>query len=228
MEKRTWRTKGDRFIALTEFAKGKFIAAGLPTDKVAVKPKFVADSGAKRESGAVRREGALFVDRLSAEKGIGTLLRAWRDMAVRSRIIGDRPLAESIRRRDDQAVKGLGRKARPKVIKEMRRAAFLIMPSEWYETFGLVIVVAFATALPIIASRLGAMSEIIEDGDTGLLFEPGDAADLAAKVGWAADNPSEMRRMGENAGRVYEGLYTPEVNYRQPMEIYDEAAQAAC
>ena len=110
----------------------------------------------------------------------------------------------------------------------MRRAAFLIMPSEWYETFGFVIVVAFVTALPIIASRLGAMSEIIEDGDTRLLFEPGDAGDLAAKVGWAVDNPSEMRRMGDNARRVYEDRYTPESNYRQLMAIYDEAAQAAC
>ncbi len=149
-------------------------------------------------------------------------------MAVRSRIIGDRPLAESIRRRDDQAVKGLGRKARPEVIKEMGRAAFLIMPSQWYEAFPVVIVEAFATALPIIASRLGAMSELIDDGVTGLHFQPGDPADLAAKVRWAAEHPLDMRRMGENARRVYEDRYTPEVNYRQLMAIYDAAVQAAC
>ncbi len=221
----TWRGKVNRFIALTRFAKEKFIEGGLPADRIAVKPNFVADPAAKRETGAVRRGGALFVGRLSAEKGIGTLLQAWRDLAIPLRIIGDGPLADTIRRCDDQAVKGLGRKAQPEVIKEMRRAAFLIMPSEWYEAFPVVIVEAFATALPIIASRLGAMSELIDDGVTGLHFQPGDPADLAAKVRGAADNSSDMRRMGENARRVYEDRYTPEVNYRQLMAIYDAAVQ---
>ena len=166
--------------------------------------------------------------RLSAEKGIGTLLQAWHDLAVPLRIIGDGPLAARVERCDNQAVKGLWRNAPPEVIKEMRRAAFLVMPSECYEAFGLVIVEAFATALPVIASRLGAMREIIDDGVTGLHFEPGDAVDLAAKVRWAVEHPLDMRRMGDNARRVYEDLYTPESNYRQLMAIYDEAAQAAC
>ena len=109
----------------------------------------------------------------------------------------------------------------------MRRAAFLVMPSEWYEGFGMVLAEAFACSLPVVASRLGAMRELIEDGVTGLHFQPGDPADLAAKVRWAAENPSDMRRMGENARRVYEDNYTPERNYRHLMAIYDDAAQAA-
>ncbi len=224
----TWRGKVTRFIALTNFAKEKFVQGGLPADKIAVKPNFVADPAAKRETGAVRREGALFVGRLNAEKGIATLLRAWRDLAIPLRIIGDGPLADTIRHCDDQAVKGLGQKARPEVIKEMRRAAFLIMPSECYESFPLVIAEAFATALPVITSRLGSMGEIIDDGVTGLHFQPGDPADLAAKVRWAVEHPLDMRRMGENARRIYEDRYTPEVNYRQLMAIYDEAAQGSC
>ena len=222
----TWRGKVTRFIALTNFAKEKFVQGGLPADKITVKPNFVADPAAKRETGAVRREGALFVGRLSAEKGIATLLRAWRDLAIPLRIIGDGPLADTIRHCDDQAVKGLGQKARPEVIKEMRRAAFLIMPSECYESFPLVIAEAFATALPVITSRLGSMGEIIDDSVTGLHFQPGDPADLAAKVRWAVDNPSDMRRMGENARRVYEDRLTPEATYRQLMAIYDAAVQA--
>ncbi len=224
----TWRGKVTRYIALTRFAKEKFIEGGLPADRIAVKPNFVADPAAKHGPDAVRRGGALFVGRLSPEKGIGTLLQAWRDLAVPLRIIGDGPLAARVERCDHRAVKGLGRKARPEVIKEMRRAAFLIMPSQWYEAFPVVIVEAFATALPIIASRLGAMSELIDDGVTGLHFRPGDPADLAAKVRWAAEHPSDMRRMGDNARRVYEDRYTPESNYRQLMAIYDEAVQAAC
>ena len=224
----TWHDKVTRFIALTKFVKEKFIEGGLPADKIAVKPNFVTDPAAKRGSNLLHREGALFVGRLSAEKGIATLLRAWRDMTVPLRIIGDGPLAGTVRNCDNQVVKGLGRKAAPEVMEEMKRAAFLILPSESYESFGMVTIEAFATALPIIASRLGTMSVLIDDGVTGLHFQPGDPADLAAKVRWAAENPSDMRRMGENARRVYEDLYTPEVNYRQLMAIYDEAAQAAC
>ena len=110
---------------------------------------------------------------------------------------------------------------------EMADAAFLVMPSEWYETFGLTIVEAFSQTLPVIASRLGAMAEIVEDGVTGLHFTPGDAADLAAKVRWANEHPEEMRQMGANARRVYEAKYTPERNYPQMMEIYETAIAEA-
>ncbi len=221
----TWRDKVSSYIALTRFAKEKLVQGGLPADKIAVKPNFVADPAAKREPDAVRREGALFVGRLSAEKGIATLLQAWRDMAVPLRIIGDGPSAGSVERCDNAAVEALGRKTQPEVIKEMRRAAFLIMPSQWYEAFPVVIVEAFATALPIIASRLGAMSELIDDGVTGLHFTARDAADLAVKVRWAVEHPDEMRVMGVNARRVYEQKYTPEANYRQLMAIYEEAIE---
>jgi glycosyltransferase involved in cell wall biosynthesis len=107
----------------------------------------------------------------------------------------------------------------------MARAAFLVMPSECYETFGLVIVEAFCQGLPVIVSRLGSMAEIVEDGVTGLHFTPGDAADLAAKVRWAASHPEDMRRMGANARRVYEEKYTPEANYRQLIAIYQQAIE---
>ncbi len=65
--------------------------------------------------------------------------------------------------------------------------------------------------------------ELVEDGKTGLLFAPGDPEDLAAKVRWADEHPDEMRRMGARARRVYEQKYTPEVNYRQLMAIYEDA-----
>ncbi len=212
---------------MTRFAKEKFVQGGLSADKIAVKPKFVTDPPAKRESGAVRREGAVFVGRLSPEKGIGTLLQAWRDLAVPLRILGDGPFADSVKRCDNPAVEAPGRKTRAEVAAEMHRAAFLVMPSEWYETFGIVLVEAFACSLPVVASRLGTMLELIDDGVTGLHFQPGDPANLAAKVRWAAAHSSDMRRMGENARRIYEDRYIPESNYRQMMTIYDEAIQAA-
>ncbi len=223
----TWRRKVTRYIALTRFARGKFIEGGLPADRIAVKPNFVADPAAQSEPGAVCRDGALFVGRLSPEKGIETMLQAWRDVAVPLRILGEGPLAGSVRGCDNPAVEALGRKTKPEVVEEMRRAAFLVMPSEWYEGCPMVMVEAFACSLPVVASRLGAMRELIEDGVTGLHFQSGDPADLAAKVRWAAENPSDMRRMGENARRAYEDNYTPESNYRRLMAVYDDAARAA-
>jgi len=120
-------------------------------------------------------------------------------------------------------VASLGGKTPDEVANEMERASFLIFPSEWYETFGMTIIEAFAHALPVIASSLGAMAEIVEDGVTGLHFTPGDAGDLAAKVRWAAEHPEEMRRMGANARKVYKAKYTPEANYQQLMNIYRQA-----
>jgi glycosyltransferase involved in cell wall biosynthesis len=108
----------------------------------------------------------------------------------------------------------------------MKRARFLVLPSELYETFGRVAVEAFACGVPVIASRLGAMQEIVEDGRTGLHFSPGDADDLAAKVEWAWTHPNEMQAMGRAARAEYEAKYTAEQNYRMLMEIYQKVLGA--
>ena len=105
----------------------------------------------------------------------------------------------------------------------MQRAAYLVMPSIWYENFPRTLVEAYACGLPVIASRLGAMAELVRDGETGLLFEPGNAADLAQKMQWAEAHPETMRRMGEAARAEYEASYTPETNFNQLMAIYSDA-----
>ena len=217
----TWRTKVDRFIALTEFAKAKFIEAGFPADKIAVKPNFVEDTGPQEAE--TERNGALYVGRLSPEKGIGTLLTAWRDLDVPLRIAGDGPLMSMAQSTASRNVMPLGNLPPEAVNQEMARAAFLVMPSQSYETFGMVIAEAFSKGLPVIASRLGAMAEIVEDRVTGLHFAPGDAHDLAAKARWAADHPEEMRRMGANARRIYDENYTPRINYEKLLAIYQSA-----
>ena len=89
----------------------------------------------------------------------------------------------------------------------------------------MVLVEAFANGLPVIASRLGALAEIVEDGVTGLHFEPGSPEDLAAKLQWADSHPEELRRMGQNARRTYEDRYSPTPNYQQLIQIYDEAIE---
>lgn len=218
----TWSVKVDRLIALTEFSKTKFLEAGFPVEKTVVKPNFVDEKKLVPPSQTARK-GALFVGRLSQEKGVETLLCAWGSLDVPLRIVGDGPMMDWVGKKATGRITVHGKKEPKWVDWEMLRAAFLIMPSECFETFGLTIIEAFAKGLPVIASRLGAMEEIVEDGVTGLHFNPGDADDLAKKVRWASQHPEDMCGMGQNARRVYEEKYTPETNYRQLMAIYEDA-----
>jgi glycosyltransferase involved in cell wall biosynthesis len=225
-ELHTWTRDVTAFIPLTEFGRSKCIEAGLPAEKLFVKPNFVhPDPGPGRGDG----EYALFVGRLSPEKGVRTLLKAWDRLPVRVPlvIVGDGPerkeLELHIRRRDLSQVSFQGRLARERTLAAIKEARFLIFPSEWYETFGLAIVEAFACATPVICSRLGAMEEIVEDGRTGLQFTPGDPEDLAQKVEWAWNHPERMREMGKEARGEYEAKYTANENYRRLMEIYQRA-----
>jgi glycosyltransferase involved in cell wall biosynthesis len=227
-KKKTWGSKVNNFIALTEFAKKKFIAAGFPEDKIRVKPNFVSDPqhevGTTGRLGNVHptREGALFVGRLSKEKGVSTLLEAWRDLEAPLRVAGTGPLESMLASENQGQIQYLGELDQPSVQKEMSRASFLVMPSEWYEGFPMVLVESFSQGLPIIASRLGGMAEIIEDGVTGRHFEAGNTEDLVEKVRWMNSHPEECKRMGLNARKVYEEKYTPEKNYDILTDIYQQ------
>ena len=218
----TWSHKVDRFIALSAFAKSKFVAAGFPADLIAVKPNFAED---RPVTGCATRAGALFAGRLSPEKGIDTLLRAWNDLEVPLRVVGDGPLRERVKNASGSGLVTLGWKTPAEVAEEMAHAAFLILPSRWPENFPMVIAEAFCQGLPVIASRLPAIEEVIEDGATGLLFSSSDADDLATKVRWAHQHPEAMRIMGANARAVYEKRYSPSVNFEQLAAIYQAAIE---
>lgn len=218
----TWISRVDRYIALTAFARTRFIRAGLPDHKIVIKPNFVApDPGPGPHSGRY----ALFVGRLAPEKGIATLLRAWSLLqgTYPLRIVGSGPL-EHLRSASPTGVTWAGQQARQEIFRAMQEASFLVFPSEWYETFGLTIIEAFATGLPVIAADLGAAAEIVEHGRTGLLYPPGDSAELASQVRWAVANPLELRRMGTAARDCYIERYSRERNYDLLLDIYRSAA----
>lgn len=220
----TWRHKVDRFIALTDFARAKFIEGGIPADRIVVKPNFVPDPSGEGVSPRTARDGgALFVGRLSPEKGLQTLIDAWRGLDIPLRIAGDGPLRDVVRGAASASVSVLGSLPGTAIAEEMRRAAFLVVPSEWYEGFPMVIAEAYAHGLPVVASRLGSLAEIVEDGVTGVHFVPGDCRDLAAKARWAAANPGELRRLGTGARQRYAERYTPGANYAALAAIYQDA-----
>ena len=226
----TWTKLVDCYIALSEFSRAKFIEAGLPIEKIVVKPNFVLP-----EPGVGRglREYAVFLGRLSEEKGLQTLLQAWAQVnpSCTLRIIGDGPLLNEIRSEISRSgfsnIRLDGRLPREESLKVLQGARILILPSNCYETFSMTIAEAYACGTPVIASRLGAIQEIVHDGRTGLHFTPGDADDLARKVEWAWTHPNEMREMGQNALAEYEAKYTAERNYKMLMEVYQQAIQEA-
>lgn len=219
----TYRNKVTRYIALNEFCRRKFIEGGLPAERVAVKPNFV-DFAPPLIAG---REGFLFVGRLSAEKGVDVLVRAWALLNTASslRVAGTGPEAGLLE--GYPGLIALGALSSEAVRTEMARSVALVLPSICYESFPRTLVEAFACALPVIASRLGPLADLIEDGVTGLLFEPGDAADLARKLSWAQAHPARMAEMGCNARAKYEAEFSATRNYAQLIAIYEEAISAA-
>ena len=219
----TWHNKVDKFIALTEFSKNKFNEAGWPIAKLVIKPNFVEDPMTEDSSSILPEPYALYVGRLSEEKGIECLLKAWRDMDFPLKIIGDGPLKDLVVKNASGNIHYEGLLSKDAVLAEMKSASFLMMPSTWYEGFPMVLVEALACGTPAIVSKLGSMEEIIEDGVTGLHFDKNNEQDLQNKVAWLVDNPDLLNQMSQNARSEYLNKYTPDANYRQLMEIYDAA-----
>lgn len=227
--RRTWTQRVDCYIALTEFARQRFLAGGLPVDRVVVKPNFIhPDPGERTGTGRY----ALFIGRLAPQKGIATLLQAWRQLAGRIplQIVGDGPLGTEVQ----EAVAGgglagvvwRGRLSHEETLALLKGARFLVFPSEWYEGFPMTVLEAFACGVPVICSRIGSLEEIVCPGQTGLHFEPGDARGLATQVEWAWDHGEEMATLGQAARREYESKYTAERNYPQLLSVYQRVLQS--
>jgi glycosyltransferase involved in cell wall biosynthesis len=210
------------YITLSEFARSKFVEGGLPSARIVVKPNFI-DGGPM--PGAGRENFGLFVGRLAPEKGIATLTAAFGSLSGRVplEVIGDGPLGPAQRILQLQGVLWRGWQDSAEVMNRMRAASFLVLPSIWYEGFPVIIAEAYSVGLPVIASKLGSLEELVHDGETGLHFEAGNAIDLARKVEWAYRNPEAMAQMGRRARVTYENRYTSGVNYASLLAIYKQA-----
>ena len=219
----TWKHAVDRYFTPSEFTRRKFIESGLPAERISVKPNFVFPDLGVCQKG----DYAVFVGRLTVEKGIQTLLDAWKALPcnVPLKIVGEGPLSVRVREmaERDARIIPLGQLPAHEVLDVIGRAKLLVMPSNWYETFGRVIIEAFSRATPVLASRLGAMSEVVTDGKTGLLFEPGSASDLAEKAAALLNDPHRIQQMGECARQDYQVRFSANRNYELLMQIYADA-----
>ena len=217
----TWTRQVDAFIALSPFARDVFVRGGIPAEKLHLKTNFLSRDPGR---GAHDSDAFLFVGRLSDEKGVRVLLDAWAQLSAPAplQIMGDgplRPLVEAAAR-TNPAIAYLGSRDHDEVLRAMKRARALVVPSLAQENSPLALLEAFATGTPVIASDLQNLRMLTEDGAAGALFRAADAAALAAAVRQLAADPARQTAAGASGRRLYERNYTADVNYRQLMRIY--------
>jgi glycosyltransferase involved in cell wall biosynthesis len=212
----------DAYIALTEFGRQKVLAGGLPPEKLYVKPNFMFDP-LNGGTPTPPREGAIYVGRLSPEKGVLGLLEAWRDINYPLTIVGDGPQMTEARKAAGSQVKFVGSRSHDEVLRLIEQSAFLVFPSEWYEGFPLALLEGMAVGRAAVASDLGPRREMVIDGQTGLLYRSRDIQDLTSKVRRLISDRNVCASMGAEAREVYLAKYTPATNYRMLMRIYEEA-----
>jgi glycosyltransferase involved in cell wall biosynthesis len=218
----------DRYIILTQFGRSKAVKGGIPEHKLVVKPNFLPNPPTPGRGGGGY---VTYVGRLLEGKGTETLVRAWRHLpSVKLKIIGDgalRPELEAIVRREHLNVEFAGIQQKAAVLDVISNAEFLIVPSECYEGFPLVIAESFACGTPVLASRIGSMEELIEDKVTGRKFAAGDALALAEGVRLMLADQVGLRRMRANARAYFDARLTEQQNYVQLMNIYSEVLAEA-
>ncbi len=224
----SWSRRVDAFIALTDFAKSKCIEGGIPAERVFVKPNFV---DRVEEPNTEIGDSALFVGRLSPEKGIDVLLNAWKTLSapVNLKIVGGGPLESVVREaaaRDDR-IEYLGYQESAEVFALMRAAKYLVVPSIWYEGLPRTIVEAFSVGTPVVASAIGPMNDLVREGAGGLRFEPGNPQSLANAVAKLEESREELVKMRLAAHEEFQRAYRPDTNYRLLMQIYAAAKTVA-
>lgn len=218
------------FICLTEFFRIKMKEAGIPDSRLFVRPNFVRAPELPQDR-ATGNGYALYMGRLSPEKGCWTLIHAFEQLPnVPLKIVGTGPmepeLREYLRKKEIRNIELLGFKTGAEKWEILRNALCLVMPSEWYENFPVTALEGFTACKPVVASRIGGLPYIVEEGKCGLLFDAGNVAELTQKIRHLVDHPDEATRMG-NCGRILtETKYGPEQAYSNLMNIFSQVQAA--
>ncbi|MCK9861963.1 glycosyltransferase family 4 protein [Paenibacillus sp. ATY16] len=228
----TWAKKVDKFISLTDFARNKFIEAGIPEDLIVTKPNFITSMRDTQEREINTTKYLLFVGRVSLEKGVETLLEAWSGMVEKSNyklcIIGDGPEKERLEQlySTDNSVVFLGKQEKESVLEYMQNSMYLIVPSLWYEGFPMTIIESYSMGTPVLASRIGSLQEVVVSGETGLHFNPGDIEDMRTVLLMAINyRDHEYEKLREKVSLIYQKNYTAEVNLKFITEIYNNVIE---
>jgi glycosyltransferase involved in cell wall biosynthesis len=224
----TWQNEIDAFIAFTDFQRTTMIAAGLPGERVYVKPNYFPGNP-PMIPWAERGKYAVFAGRLSAEKGVQALVNAWLAWgadAPELRIVGDGPLRTELEKAVAVSnIRFLGQLPSGESIRQIGNARMLLLPSECFEGFPMVIREAFALGTPAAVSNLGPLPSIVNSGVNGVVFEPSTPQSLLATVRQAWQTPGMLEQLGKGARVSFDKLYNEDTNYARLIEIYEAAIQ---
>lgn len=224
----TWNSHIDALITLSDFQREIMIQAGFPESKIHVKPNFSSITP-KNTPWQERGNYAVFIGRLGEEKGVHSLLKAWKlwgNSAPELRIIGDGELNDFLRKQaEGLPVKFLGQISPEDVMTQISQSKLQILPSEWFETFGLAVIEAFAHATPAAVSRIGALPSIVQDDHNGLIFEPGNPISIMNTIRDAWHSPGKLERLGKAAQADFKEKYTEQQNFSLMMRIYNTALE---
>ncbi|RUM94487.1 MAG: glycosyltransferase family 1 protein [Thiothrix sp.] len=223
----SFRNNVNRYIALTEFAASRLAAGGLPREKITIKPNFLLDTPAmgKGEGGYI-----IYTGRLSEEKGIKTLLKAWQqiDSPITLKLAGDGPLRQELEQyclSHRLNVEFLGFCARQNILELVGDALLQVVPSEWYEGFPMVILEAYSCGTPVLASRIGSLNEIVQEGETGYKFSPGDVESLTSTLRSILSDLDSLKLMRPTVRQVFLDQYTAECNLARTRKIYEQVIE---
>lgn len=219
--------KVDRFVVLTEFQGNMVTKAGIPHERIVVKPNFITGTRCEFPCWSDREACAVYVGRISREKGCEVLIRAWNllgENAPKLLILGegeDKTHCMAINQSDKVSFCGLTDHNR--VVEILSHSKLLVVPSVCYETFGMVVAEAFMVGTPVIVSNIGSLPEMVKDA--GLVFESGSPESLVTvfKEIWKDD--AKLEQMGIKARERYLQSYTAEVNYRNQLDLYNEVVR---
>lgn len=224
----TWNNKVDKYIALTNFAKEKFIQIGLNEDKITVKPNFIE----KHIEGELEKEDQItFVGRISKEKGLHLLLAAWSKVGskfnTKLNVIGDGPLRKELEDKYEHLsnVNFLGKLDSKDVLSYMSKSKYIIVPSIWYEGFPMTIIESYSVNTPVISSNIGSLKEVVINEITGFHFENNNINSLENTLKKAL-HYSDYDKLQRNINEQYEKKYTPSANFKMLINIYEEVVRS--
>lgn len=224
-----WKKNVDLVIAPSRFMQSLLADYGIHPDKIVHVPHFIDATAWKP---VMTGDYALYVGRLSEEKGVDTLIAAAaRAKTVPVQIVGTGPdearLKALAKELDATNVTFRGFLAGRDLADAYAGARFLVVPSSWYEVFGLIVLEAYAAGKPVIATQMGGLGELVKEGETGLFASVGDAGDLAEKISMLWDDSVAASEMGRAGREWVEKDFTPDAHLAAIMDVYARAKTLA-
>jgi len=217
----------NRYIVLSNFQKKRFVDGGIDPDKISILPNVIRNLNQKKAH--TRGKYLSFIGRLSAEKGIDLLFDAARRMPEQKFSVAGRVREKSNFLNDlPNNVQYFGFLTGAKLDQLYQDTYALIFPSMWFEGYPNALVRAMSYGIPVIASRIGAIPEIVDDGVDGLLFVPGNVEDMVKKIKEILGDPVRAKKMGEAGAQKVATQNSESVYYERLMKIYNQAINARC